>query len=419
MGGTSTRRTAVGAQRDIHERLELLEFTVGKGNLPGRLSAQGQRVADWDEATMVGFYWSDAAALNNPVGNIAVGGVTAYGPDGTYERIMQEVMFPTAAGDPGPGQSKTWRRVGQRDNATAWSWTSWVQSDLVQDAQLPARLGVLAKDVSGQSLNSLTETGWYRGNNMGSGPNGAGWWYIEVIAHDAASWRLQRVTGYTNPGAWESYERQQTSGTWGGWQRVYRTAAEVDSRISNWALPGVISNVDADLSTGLYIWNDSGGGVAGTLPPNTYGAMTYGTLKVIKAGNQQQQWATPWTSPTPEWYRVKMDGGSWGAWRIVQGAPTLVGPYSMAGGRLSGVSVAAGGITNTAVTFPASRFSVAPLVMVTQVGTDYRDITCGADAVTASGMTVWRGSAWNPGTARSGVLAEWTAVQMTASSATG
>lgn len=98
-------------------------------------------------------------------------------------------------------------------------------------------------------------------------------------------------------------------------------------------------------------------------------------------------------------------------------APNL--PFATATGRLAGVSVIAGGLTNTAVTFPGGRFTVAPIVNVTQVGSDYRDIMVGATSVTATGMTVWRGSAYNPGIARSGVLAEWTATQMTSTTATG
>jgi hypothetical protein len=93
--------------------------------------------------------------------------------------------------------------------------------------------------------------------------------------------------------------------------------------------------------------------------------------------------------------------------------------WAQAGGRLGGVSVGAGGLTRTAVTFPGSRFTVTPLVTVSQIGSDYRDITCGADGVSTTGMSVWRGSAYNPGVSRDGVIAEWTATQMTATSATG
>lgn len=51
-----TPRTAVGQGRDVAQRLDLLEARIGQ--LPERLSTQGARIDDWDEAVSTGFYWS-------------------------------------------------------------------------------------------------------------------------------------------------------------------------------------------------------------------------------------------------------------------------------------------------------------------------------------------------------------------------
>jgi hypothetical protein len=94
-------------------------------------------------------------------------------------------------------------------------------------------------------------------------------------------------------------------------------------------------------------------------------------------------------------------------------------PYSVAAGAVSAANVSAASVVKTAVTFPSGRFTAVPRVFPSQVGTDFRDITVGAEEVTTSGFVLWRGSSYNPGIARNGVLAQWIAVQMTASNGSG
>jgi len=89
------------------------------------------------------------------------------------------------------------------------------------------RLGVYGMDVSNGDFNGLIQTGFYRGNTMTNSPNGIGWWYITVQAHDAGSWRVQTAIGYTDVGSTQEWRRQQQNGVWGTWWRVYNTDAEI------------------------------------------------------------------------------------------------------------------------------------------------------------------------------------------------
>lgn len=108
----------------------------------------------------------------------------------------------------------------------------------------------------------------------------------------------------------------------------------------------------------------------------------------------------------------RRQGGAW--MRLVDGNAT---PFAMAAGTVSAISVNAGNAVDTSVSFPSGRFSVAPIVTVTQFGAGAaRDIVLGVKSVTASGFVLMRGSA---GSSRTGIGAQWTAIQMAPGQAAG
>jgi len=86
------------------------------------------------------------------------------------------------------------------------------------DGQLPERLRVLAKDISGLNLNDYMETGWYRGQNVINAPS-TNWYYFEVIAHRTvgSQYSLQVATEFF--GNRRFYRRVQAS-VWKDWVEI-------------------------------------------------------------------------------------------------------------------------------------------------------------------------------------------------------
>lgn len=115
---------------ELESRLTLLSSSNYRVSQDGPTIAEmfpgltGTQVSNWNDAIVAGFYWAPGAALNNPVGNISVGVVIPYGPDGTYDRIMQEVWFPSTGVS---NQMKTWRRVASRSTSGVWTFEQWQQ----------------------------------------------------------------------------------------------------------------------------------------------------------------------------------------------------------------------------------------------------------------------------------------------------
>ena len=93
-------------------------------------------------------------------------------------------------------------------------------------------------------------------------------------------------------------------------------------------------------------------------------------------------------------------------------------PYAMAAGHVSTSSIAAGGTANVAVTFPAGRFSQAPLVQATvNVTGPNQTYAVRVTSITTAGanLAVSTSATSSPGVA----TVAWMAVQMTASTAAG
>lgn len=140
-----------------------------------------------------------------------------------------------------------------------WDGTAWISKtgsggggggafgDLtgtILDSQLPARLQATAKVLSGVSVNTALETGWYRGTGLTDAP-GTGWYWYEVIRH-SATYVIQFAHGF--PGDYTTYRRHLNNGVWGAWAKYVDTgnatailggqfAALTGGKVSRAALP--------------------------------------------------------------------------------------------------------------------------------------------------------------------------------------
>lgn len=119
----------------------------------------------------------------------------------------------------------------------------------VPDARLPARLQSYSKLIS--DWNGALANGWYMADPSISAlnaPTSSAWCFGQVIVHNG-DWLEQRVVAFTAEefGARPTYKRWRFSGTWGGWQRVYETAAEIKS-----LFPSYISSPITITSAGTF-----------------------------------------------------------------------------------------------------------------------------------------------------------------------
>lgn len=98
----------------------------------------------------------------------------------------------------------------------------------VADARLPERLKPECKGIT--DWNSVTANGWWMAENAPNAPTPGHWYYGQTIVHNG-DWVEQRVVRFTETefDARPTYKRWRLGGMWGSWQRVYDTAAEIQS----------------------------------------------------------------------------------------------------------------------------------------------------------------------------------------------
>ena len=169
-------------------------------------------------------------------------------------------------------------------------------------------------------------------------------------------------------------------------------------------------NLDTVTRTGNYVQNTF---TQGTLA-NNYPVTFAGTIHVISGEGHVTQ-ALVERSGLRSWTRGRFNT-TWGAWRQVAQRGFDGAPFGYAAGQLAGITLAANMTDKTTVTFPANRFTVAPVVVV-GVLTDARDTVAYAEAVTASNFVLVRAS--NAAVSRPNLAATWHAAQMTATTAAG
>ena len=81
-------------------------------------------------------------------------------------------------------------------------------------------IGSYAENVSGEHMDSVRNTGFYRGNNLTNSPFGTAWTYFIVSRHDS-NYLLQEAWNYYTSGSLEKYARRKTGSSWESWQQIY------------------------------------------------------------------------------------------------------------------------------------------------------------------------------------------------------
>ena len=102
-------------------------------------------------------------------------------------------------------------------NAVDSDWVFKYKNKDIQHHQLSANDGsavLIPKD--GTDLNTITESGFYRGYNLVNAPIAAGWSYIRVSRHEDTSWIVQEAIDYT--GSVSAY-RVKANNSWKAWKQ--------------------------------------------------------------------------------------------------------------------------------------------------------------------------------------------------------
>lgn len=81
---------------------------------------------------------------------------------------------------------------------------------------IPRSVGGEAPDISGQDLNNIIATGFYKGSSCpNSPPVTSAWVYLTVITH-ASTWSYQKVVDLHNPN--RTWVRSKLNGVWSAWR---------------------------------------------------------------------------------------------------------------------------------------------------------------------------------------------------------
>lgn len=194
-----------------------LEGTVTRGR--GTVTS----VTDWNTLTSSGIYEVNTLGTNTPSGAYGWGvlvvsvGVTA--STGTTSQVYY----------PHQSDRSIWQRVRYGGSSTNWSpWSehrNWsdnqadIKAALVDTGTtswLPTRLQATAQLLSsGTNIQSVKNTGFYRGTTITNAPS-TDWWWYEVIRHDDS---------YVNYMAYEYhgdriFRAYYNAGVWSGWDEV-------------------------------------------------------------------------------------------------------------------------------------------------------------------------------------------------------
>jgi|GEM_PF-2517231 len=139
----------------------------------------------------------------------AIGDVTGFDKDSALVKRVDDI---------GQRTEKLERTVEVSTEQIQWGQIGSKPSQLVGDTGL---------NVDNTDFNALTSTGFYRGSGMTNSPDGSGWWFITVQAHDLGAWTLQTAVGYTGSGTKKTWRRYRFSSTWQPWEQHHDTQAEV------------------------------------------------------------------------------------------------------------------------------------------------------------------------------------------------
>lgn len=130
----------------------------------------------------------------------------------------------------------------ENTNAVDSDWVFKYKNKDIQHHQLSANDGsAILLPKTGTDLNTITESGFYRGYNLVNAPIAAGWNYIRVSRHEGTSWIVQEAIDYT--GSVSAY-RVKADNSWKAWKQyaiqnsVAQFTAVNQSKVYTATIPG-------------------------------------------------------------------------------------------------------------------------------------------------------------------------------------
>lgn len=130
----------------------------------------------------------------------------------------------------------------ENTNAVDSDWVFKYKNKDIQHHRLSANDGsAILLPKNGTDLNTITESGFYRGYNLVNAPIAAGWSYIRVSRHEGTSWIVQEAIDYT--GSVSAY-RVKANNSWKAWKQyaiqnsVAQFTAVNQSKVYTATIPG-------------------------------------------------------------------------------------------------------------------------------------------------------------------------------------
>ncbi|MEF2934085.1 MAG: DUF859 family phage minor structural protein [Streptococcus sp.] len=129
----------------------------------------------------------------------------------------------------------------ENKNAVDSDWVFKYKNKDIQHHQLSANDGSAILLSNGTDLNTVTESGFYRGYNLVHAPLTAGWHYIRVSRHEGTSWIVQEAIEY---GGNISAFRVKRDNSWQSWKQyaiqnsVAQFTAVNQSKVYTATIPG-------------------------------------------------------------------------------------------------------------------------------------------------------------------------------------
>lgn len=114
----------------------------------------------------------------------------------------------------------------ENTNAVDSDWVFKYKNKDIQHRQLSANDGsAILLPKNGTDLNTVTESGFYRGYNLVNAPIASGWSYIRVSRHEGTSWIVQEAIDYMGN---VSAFRVKSNNSWKAWKQyaIQNTVAQ-------------------------------------------------------------------------------------------------------------------------------------------------------------------------------------------------
>lgn len=129
-----------------------------------------------------------------------------------FKATVGTEKFPLAIRPDRIGLGKT----PEKANIVDSSWEYYYNNKPIQHHRLSANDGSAILLSNGTDLNTVTESGFYRGYNLVHAPLTAGWHYIRVSRHEGTSWIVQEAIEY---GGNISAFRVKRDNSWQSWKQ--------------------------------------------------------------------------------------------------------------------------------------------------------------------------------------------------------